>query len=423
MDVFSWSIMGLSLAIWLGLWLGRGQFWRAEPQLERREKQSTAEQSTAKKNSQGLELEPWPAVGVVIPARNEAELLPQTLRSHLQQNYPGKLTIILVDDQSTDGTAQVAQQVAQSLDKSDQLKIVLADPLPSDWTGKLWAMEQGMRQIQSLDPVPQYVLFTDADIEHHSTNLRQLVTHAEQENLSLASLMVRLRCVGFWEQLLIPAFVFFFQKLYPFAWVNDPQKNIAAAAGGCILIRRDVLEEIGGLKEIRQTLIDDCALAKVVKCNLSAERADIDAPPHAATRHIWLGLSDSTHSLRPYPSLASIWNMVARTAFTQLEYSPILLLATLAAMTLIYLVPPIGTILAAIAGRWEIAAIGGLTWLLMTRLYWPMVRFYRCPPVLALCLPAIALLYTLMTADSALRHWQGRGGAWKGRTYELRAED
>jgi len=410
--------MGLSLAIWLGLWLGRGQFWKTDPQLERWAEQN----ATAGKNSQPLEPEQWPAVGVVIPARNEADLLPQTLRSHLQQDYPGNLTIVLVNDQSTDGTAQVAQQVAQSLGKSKQLQIVEADPLPSGWTGKLWAMEQGIRQIQSLDPLPEYVLFTDADIEHPTTTLRQLVIKAERENLSLASLMVRLRCVTFWEHILIPAFVFFFQKLYPFTWVNDPHKPVAAAAGGCILIRRNVLEEIGGLQVIRQTLIDDCALAKAVKCKVAAQ-AETDNSPHPGTRRIWLGLSDSTHSLRPYPTLASIWNMVARTAFTQLEYSPVLLLVTLAAMTLIYLVPPIGAILGTIAGRWDIAAIGTLTWLLMSRLYWPMVRFYRCSSVLALCLPAIALLYTLMTADSALRHWQGRGGAWKGRTYELRTED
>lgn len=382
----------LSLAIWVGLLGWRGQFWQADQRLE----------------VQATEPEVWPSVCAVLPARNEASLLPVTLRSLLMQDYPG-VTIILVDDHSTDGTASVASRVAQELDKGWQLNIVCAEPLPPGWTGKLWALEQGIRQAQTLTPPPDYFLLTDADIEHDSKNLRQLVAKAQQEDLDLVSLMVLLRCQSFWEKLLIPAFVFFFQKLYPFRWVNDPTNPTAAAAGGCILIRREALVRVGGIQAVREALIDDCALAQAVK---STPRYK----PHALGR-IWLGLGPLTSSLRPYPSLASIWDMVARTAFTQLNYSPWLLLGTLVGMTLIYAVPPTGAIVGGLTGNW-LTAIAGLSgWLLMAWAYLPTLRFYGCSPLLAFCLPAIALLYTLMTLDSALRHWRGQGGAWKGRIY------
>ena len=378
----------LSLAIWVGLLVWRGQFWQADQRLDVQLKEGSA----------------WPSVSAVIPARNEASLLPATLRSLLMQDYPGSITVILVDDHSTDGTANVAQSVAQTLDSS-QLNIVSAEPLPPGWTGKLWALEQGIQHAQTLTPPPDYFLLTDADIEHDSKNLRQLVLKAQQEDLDLVSLMVLLRCQSFWEQLLIPAFVFFFQKLYPFRWVNDPTKLTAAAAGGCILIAREALTRVGGIQVVRQALIDDCALAQAVKSS---------APTKG---RIWLGLSNSTCSLRPYPSLTSIWEMVARTAFTQLHYSPWLLLGTLIGMTLIYIVPPVGAIIGALTGNWLVAIAGLSGWLLMAWAYLPTVRLYGCSPWLAFCLPAIALLYSLMTLDSALRHWQGRGGAWKGRVY------
>jgi hopene-associated glycosyltransferase HpnB len=337
----------------------------------------------------------------VIPARNEAELLPITLRSLLNQDYPGSLTIIVVDDQSTDGTASVAQALG-----NPQLHILAAESLPPSWKGKLWALEQGIRYAQTLTPLPDYLLLTDADIEHDHTNLRQLVTKAQQENLELVSLMVQLRCQSFWECLLIPAFVFFFQKLYPFRWVNDPQNRTAAAAGGCILIRRETLVQIGGIQAIRQALIDDCALAQAVKSN--------------STGRIWLGLTSSTRSLRPYPSLATIWDMVARSAYTQLNYSPWLLLGTLIGMTLIYIVPPVGVIVGGLTRNWTVAIASLISYLLMTVAYLPTLRLYRRSPWWAFCLSAIAFLYTLMTLDSALQHYQGRGGAWKGRVYPQR---
>lgn len=399
------GLVCLSVLIWLGLLCFRGQFWRTDQRLPEGE---TTPQATS--------LDVYPSVCAVVPARNEADVLPISLRSLLTQDYPGAFSIILVDDQSTDGTAKIAQQVAQDLNRKSQLHIIAGVPLPAGWTGKLWAMEQGIRHAQSFTPLPDYLLLTDADIEHDGGNLRRLTAKAQQDHLDLVSLMVLLRCQSFWEQLLIPAFVFFFQKLYPFRWVNDSTKSTAAAAGGCILIRRDALTQIGGIQAVRQALIDDCALAQAVKSSCGAGEDACSLEKQVKGR-IWLGLTSSTRSLRPYPSLASIWKMVARTAYTQLNYSPLLLLGTVIGMTLIYLVSPIAAILGGLTGNWLIAIAGLSGWLLMALAYLPILRFYGCSPWLALSLPAIAFLYTMMTLDSALRHWQGRGGAWKGRVY------
>ncbi len=376
----------LSLAIWIYLVCFRGQFWRTDQRL------STQFQS----------LDHFPTICVIIPARNEADLLPITLRSLLTQDYPGPLNVFLVDDHSTDRTAEISRETAETLGKSHQLHILSAAPLPPGWTGKLWALEQGVQKAMTLEP--DYILLTDADIEHDRANLSQLVAKAIGDNRELVSLMVRLRCQSIWEKLLIPAFVFFFAKLYPFRWVNEPGNSIAGAAGGCSLIRREALTRIGGIQAIRQALIDDCALAEAIKSS--------------GSRRIWLGLSDSTRSLRPYDSLETIWTMVARTAFTQLNYSPLLLIGTVFGMSLIYLLPPVGAVFGGLAGQWSIAIPSLLAYLLMSLAYTPIVRFYRCPIGLAGCLPAIAFLYTLMTIDSARRHWQGKGGAWKGRVYE-----
>ncbi|WP_427158796.1 glycosyltransferase [Aliinostoc sp. HNIBRCY26] len=395
MGAFILGITLLSLSIWLGLLTLRGQFWRVDTQLEAVEPVLTS----------------LPKVCVVVPARNEAELLPITLRSLLLQDYPGEFHVFLVDDHSTDGTAAFAEGVAHAVDKAQQLHIISSASLPPGWSGKLWAVEQGIQNATKL--APDYVFLTDADIEHDVNNLRRLVAKAEQADLDLASIMVKLRCQSFWEKLLIPAFVFFFQKLYPFRWVNNPQNKTAAAAGGSILIRTTALERIGGISAIRQALIDDCALAQAVKLGVS-QQSTVNSQQ---SRKIWLGLSSLTRSLRPYPSLQTIWDMVARTAYTQLNYSPWLLLGTVVAMTLIYLVPPLGLLIGALLKNQFIALTALIAWLLMTLAYFPTVRFYRCSFVFALSLPAIAFLYTLMTIDSALRHWQGRGGAWKGRVY------
>jgi hopene-associated glycosyltransferase HpnB len=387
MATIIFSLTLLSLVIWLFLILFWGQFWRVNHQLEANQ-------------DKDIDNNTLPTVCVIIPARNEADVIPVSLRSLLLQDYPGKFTIFLVDDQSSDGTANVAQEVAHNLDKTQQLQIVTSTSLPPGWTGKLWAMEQGLQTASTL--TPDYFLLTDADIEHDPSNLHRLVAKAEAQKLDLVSIMVRLRCQSFWEQLLIPAFVFFFQKLYPFSWVNNPKKANAAAAGGCILIHSEALNRIGGLQIIRQALIDDCSLAKAVK---------------STHGKIWLGLSTLTYSLRPYDSLKTIWDMVARSAYTQLNYSPFLLIGSLLGMTLVYLLPPIAIIFGLVLGNWIITLISFIGYLLMTFAYFPIIRFYKCSPVFAFSLPIIAFLYTSMTIDSALQHWQGRGGAWKGRVY------
>jgi hopene-associated glycosyltransferase HpnB len=387
MATIIFSLTLLSLVIWLFLILFWGQFWRVNHQLEANQ-------------DKDIDNNTLPTVCVIIPARNEADVIPVSLRSLLLQDYPGKFTIFLVDDQSSDGTAHIAQGVAYALDKTPQLQIVTSTSLPPGWTGKLWAMEQGLQIASTL--TPDYFLLTDADIEHDPSNLRRLVAKAEAQKLDLVSIMVRLRCQSFWEQLLIPAFVFFFQKLYPFSWVNNPKKATAAAAGGCILIHSEALNRIGGLQIIRQALIDDCSLAKAVK---------------STHGKIWLGLSTLTYSLRPYDSLKTIWDMVARSAYTQLNYSPFLLIGSLLGMTLVYLLPPIAIIFGLVLGNWIITLISFIGYLLMTFAYFPIIRFYKCSPVFAFSLPIIAFLYTSMTIDSALQHWQGRGGAWKGRVY------
>ena len=386
METIALGLTLLTIAIWIGLLAFRGQFWRSDQQL----------------SPEIPELAVWPTIHAIVPARNEAEVLPATLPSLLQQDYPGCFQVVLVDDQSTDGTTIVAQQLAEQIQLQNRLTLGVTEPLPVGWSGKLWAVEQGIRLSRGLSPEPDYWLLTDADIQHDRHNLRQLVAKAEQSSLDLVSLMVQLRCESFWEQWLIPAFVFFFEKLYPFAWVNNPHRATAAAAGGCILIRRTALARIGGIPTLRQALIDDCALAQAVK---------------STGGKLWLGLSSTTRSLRPYPNLISIWEMVARTAFTQLHYSPWLLLGTVLAMTLIYLVAPVGTIVGLLTQQWLLALSATIGWLLMALAYWPTVSLYRLNPLFSLGLPMIAGLYTLMTVDSALRHWRGQGGAWKGRVY------
>jgi hopene-associated glycosyltransferase HpnB len=385
----------LASASWVYLLVFRGRFWRCDQHL-------------SPANNENLSQ--WPSVCAIVPARNEALMLPQSLQSLLTQTYPGRFQVMLVDDQSTDGTAAIARQTAQASQTEESLQIITTDPLPTGWSGKLWAVHQGIERVtQDLqESWPDYFLLTDADILHDADNLKQLVTKAEQEHLDLVSLMVLLRCQSFWEKLLIPAFVFFFQKLYPFPWVNQPQHSMAAAAGGCILVRREVLMAVGGIEVIRKALIDDCALGAAIKGNRKAD---------GQTGRIWLGLTTTTTSLRPYPSLQSIWEMVARTAFTQLGYSFALLFLSLVGMTLLYALPPAGLLLGWATGKGAIALTFGLAWLLMTVAYWPTIRLYKLSPLWAPTLPFVGILYTLMTLDSAVRHVQGRGGAWKGRVY------
>ncbi|NEO52648.1 MAG: glycosyltransferase [Okeania sp. SIO3B5] len=382
----------LNLIIWIYLLLFRGKFWLVDKQL------------LPIPETEIRKIQCWPSIAAVVPARNEAKLLRSTLKSLLNQDYPGNFKIILVDDNSKDNTANVAKFIAQQNDSCTKLEVISAGSLPSGWSGKLWAINQGIRYAKLQTPAPDYFLFTDADIEHSCTNIRQLIIKAEQDNLALVSLMVKLQCQTLTEELMIPAFVFFFQKLYPFRWVNNPRNSTAAAAGGCILIRNQVLDEIGGIEVIKNALIDDCSLATAVK-------------QKSTNKKIWLGLTSDTRSKRSYPDLFSIWSMVARTAFTQLNYSPLLLIATIIGMKLTYLVPSLGIILGVIFSWWEIVAIALLGKILMFLAYLPIVRFYQLSPIYAMSLPTVASIYTLITINSAWRYWRGRGGYWKGRTY------
>jgi hopene-associated glycosyltransferase HpnB len=380
----------LSLVIWIYLVAGRGQFWRTQPvMLDRRLLTPPASMV-------------WPTVAIVIPARNEAAMLPQTLEPLLQQDYPGIYQVYLVDDQSDDGTGAIAQELAAA-NPGITCEIIQSQSLPPGWTGKLWALHQGLEAAAASD----YVLLTDADICHDRASLRYLILKAETEQRDLVSLMVQLRCESFWERLLIPAFVFFFAKLYPFSWVNRPDRATAAAAGGCSLVRRSALDDIGGIAALKDALIDDCTLAAKIKHRSSSTN----------DRKIWLGLTEDIRSLRPYDDLASIWNMVARTAYTQLNYSPLLLLGTIVGMALVYLVAPIGIIYSLFSQQWGLLGITIVTYGLMAISYRPTIQFYRCPLIYALALPLIGLMYNLMTIDSARRHWQGKGGQWKGRSY------
>ncbi len=343
------TLTSTALAAWLYLALFRGRFWQLLL------------------DSSAPEPPAWPSVDIIVPARNEAEALPRSLPSLLRQNYPGVWHIILVDDHSTDDTGEIA--------RASGVTVVTTSDLPPGWTGKVAAMNAGVARSNA-----DYILFTDADIEHPADSLRRLVAEATGQQLDLISRMVRLHCETFAEKLLIPAFVFFFAMLYPFRRANDPRSKVAAAAGGVMLVKRPALDAIGGLERIKSALIDDCALAKAIKANGG---------------QIELTLSDDILSLRRYPRVMDIHRMIARTAYTQLNYSPLLLLGTCVGMTLLFLVPPV--------------------WPLMWLLYLPMVRLYRLPAQYALTLPLAAIVYVVATIDSARLHWSGKGGQWKGR--------
>jgi hopene-associated glycosyltransferase HpnB len=373
----------LALGIWTYLTLGHGRFWDGAHLLDGGDRPPRE----------------WPCVTAVIPARDEALFVGRAVRSLLDQDYPGPLHVVVVDDRSEDGTADA---VRAALDPDEKFRVTIrrGQTLPIGWSGKLWAMCQGVLAAERTEP--DYYLFTDADIAHHPTALRRLVARATARDLDLASLMVRLQADGFWGRLLVPAFVFFFQKLYPFPWVNDVRRKTAGAAGGCMLVRRSALERAGGLRMIAGALIDDCALAGLIKRNRG---------------RLWLGLTDETWSLRPYRGLADVWGMVARTAYTQLRHSPLWLAATLAGLGLTYLAAPLGFLWGLVTWHAPLMVVSGATWLLMALCYAPTLMLYRQNPVRGLLLPLAAALYAAMTFDSARRHHQGRGGAWKGRTY------
>ena len=338
----------------------------------------------------------------VVPARDEADVIARTLASLLAQDYRGRFAITLVDDGSDDGTADVARATIARHGAEDRARVVAGCARPAGWTGKVWALAQGVSAGGEAGARPAFWWFTDADVEHDRDTLARLVATATRDDRALVSRMVALHCESAWERLLIPAFVFFFRMLYPFAWVNDDRRTTAAAAGGCVLIEAEVLARIGGVERIKGELIDDCALGAAVK---------------AAGGGLYLGLTTRSRSVRPYSGLGTIWSMVARTAYTQLRYSPLLLAGTVAGMLFLYYVPVAATFAGVRRGRADIALPGVAAWSLLAFLYIPTLRLYRLSGGYAALLPFAALLYTLMTVDSASRHARGLGGLWKGRSF------
>jgi hopene-associated glycosyltransferase HpnB len=363
--VLAWIALA-SLLAWLWLACVWGRFWRTDQRLPAY-----------------VAPDSWPSVAIVVPARDEAAMLPLTLPTLIAQDYPGPVRVLVVDDGSADGTGDIARGLGA--------EVIAAGEPPPGWTGKLNALRAGVAAAGDVD----FLLFTDADIAHAPASLRCLVGAVADRDL--VSQMACLRVHTFWERLVVPAFVYFFAMLYPFRWVNRPRARTAAAAGGCSLVRRVALERAGGLAAVRGAVIDDVAIGRMIK---------------RGGGRIWLGLADHVDSVRPYPRLADLWQMVARSAFSQLRYSAWLLIGTVLGLGLVFVAP-----LVALFGGPLAAALGGATWLLMAATFVPMLRYYRQPVVLAFSLPFTAVLYLAMTIDSAREHWLGRGAAWKGRTY------
>ncbi|MCB5183423.1 glycosyltransferase [Streptomyces antimicrobicus] len=374
-----------AVLVWVWLVCGHGMFWRTDVRLPARAAPAR-----------------WPSVAVVVPARDEAAVLPCSLPSLLAQDYPGEAEVYLVDDGSSDGTADLARRLAAATPGLPLTVVHPGEPAPG-WTGKLWALRHGIDRARAGRPgEPEFLLLTDADIAHEPDSLRELVSAATTHHLDLVSQMARLRVAGFWERLIVPAFVYFFAQLYPFRWVNRPTGRTSAAAGGCVLLRTEAAVRARVPDAVRDAVIDDVSLARAVR---------------DSGGRIWLGLADRVDSVRPYPGLADLWRMVARSAYAQLRHSPLLLAGTVAGLALVYLVPPAALFAGLATGRPATAWAGGAAWLLMSGSYVPMLRYYRRPAALAPLLPLTALLYLLMTVDSAVRHYRGRGAAWKGRTY------
>ena len=373
-------VASLAAAVALGVWIylaaWRGGFWCA-----------------GERDGGGPSPPAWPDVIAVVPARDEAGGVGRTVGSLLGQDYPGSLSIILVDDESADGTADVARLAAAAASRLDRLTIIPGAALPSGWTGKLWAVNQGVERAKTAEP--EFLLLTDADIVYAPDALGRLVSQSLSEGLALFSLMAKLRCESLAERALIPAFIFFFQMLYPFSWVNDRHRTTAAAAGGCMLVRCDALQAAGGVKAIRGALIDDCAMARLLK----------------QQGPIRLSLSERVTSIRPYPTISEIRRMVVRSAYAQLRYSPLWLAVAVAGLTIVFIVP----VLAALFGHGAGEIFGLVAWVVMAVAFQPTLRFYGLSPLWGPILPAIALVYMAFTLESAYQSVRGRGGLWKGR--------
>ncbi len=390
----------LSLAIWLYLLLAHGRYWLADQYLP------------ARPNAFGAQERAWPDVVAIVPARDEADMLPLTLPTLLGQDYPGKFSVVLVDDASSDGTSEVAEKLAAA-HPGRTLHIVHSDGPPPGWAGKVAAMRRGFEaSVASTSNPPEYVLFTDADIAHPADGVRRLVAFGEARELDLVSLMARLRTETAAERAIVPAFVYSFAQLYPFARVNRPSSRTAAAAGGCMLVRRNALIQAGGLEKIAGARIDDVALGTLLK-----RRAD--------RGRTWLGLTTDVRSVRPYPRFSDLWDMIARSAYTQLRYSPYLLAGTLLGLLIMYAVPPVlglAFLGIALAGGGTPAAVAAgaalAAWASLSLSYLPTLRLYRLRSWRAPLLPGVMMLYGAMTFDSARRYHRGSGGRWKGRVEE-----
>jgi hopene-associated glycosyltransferase HpnB len=380
MSVLAASVATLTTVTWSYLALARGSFWRIK----------NAKPDASDKAGFSA------AVVAVIPARNEAELIGPVVTSLLSQCVA--MPVLLVDDASSDGTADVARRASEKAGKTDALIVIQSKPLPAGWTGKLWSMHQGIERARALNPA--WLLLADADVLQGAETVANLGLIASEGHYDLVSFMVKLHCESLPEKLLIPAFVYFFFMLYPPAWIRDTRRSTAGAAGGCMLVRADTLERAGGLEAIRGALIDDCSLARLLK-------------QHGG--RLWIGLSDQSQSLRRYETFSDLEHMISRTAFNQLKHSSLLLLGTIAGMVITYLAPPL-----LLLNRSRLAIfMGAATWAAMTMTYSTMVRYYRLNPAWALTLPLAALFYLGATMHSALKYWNRSGGDWKGRVQDV----
>jgi len=383
MSVLATSVATLTTVIWYYLALARGSFWRTR---------SVKPEAREKVEFSG-------GVVAVVPARNEAELIGPVVTSLLNQCVA--MPVVLVDDESTDGTADVARRAAEKAGKADALIVVRSKPLPAEWTGKLWAMHQGIEYARARALNPSWLMLADADVLHGPETVADLGFIAAHGPYDLVSFMVKLHCESLPEKLLIPSFVYFFFMLYPPAWIRDTRNSTAGAAGGCMLVRAETLERAGGLESIRCAVIDDCSLARLLK-------------QHGG--RLWLGVTDQSQSLRRYETFSDVEHMVSRTAFNQLKHSSLLLLCTIAGMVITYLAPP----LLLLTGSRLTILMGAAAWAAMTITYSAIVRYYRLNPAWVLTLPLAALFYLGATIHSAVKYWKGSGGDWKGRVQDVR---
>ena len=377
---------GLSVAAWVVLLVFRYGFWKCDQRL----------------GGDAVRMEDWPSVAAIVPARNEAGTVANCLNALGAQDYPGRFSVLLVNDSSTDGTGETARRTAVEAASPHPIRVIDAPALEAGWAGKLWALESGLGFTSERGEEPDYLWFTDADIIHQPRVLQSLVAKAQQDDLAMVSLMVKLACRSFWEQLLVPAFIFFFQMLYPFPAINDRSNRSAGAAGGCILLKAEALKSAGGLAAMKDRLIDDCALGQAVKSNGNG---------------IWLGLAAHSDSLRRYLNLGEFWQMVARSAYVQLRHSPVLLVVSVAGMALTFMAGPVLLLTAPFHGNAAAGLLAAVSTLAMAVAYTPTLKYHGLAKGHALLLPFAALLYMCMTIHSAIRHWIGAGSSWKERVY------